>query len=921
MTEEEKPLVPKYILKKLILLYGFNKEINSLTKSNHSGDYYLINAEWLDKFKSFYNYNKIINLIIQYNYNWKNYLDCRNNIEQIVETINPFQIFQNEQEFPEELIKRIPFCAKIEIGANKIYYHNNFYIVNSELNELLSKDTENNINKNYPNFINKAKSKFFLGKNSFLLFNNNIEICEINNEGMFITKYCIKLGRGKPEEEIYNIIKNGGLTQIFKEKKIDKKELSCNYDKYGGIILNIEIIKKEKEKEEREKKEKEDKEKIGNIQNSITNENINDINNNKLNKRVINNNIHPLTFNKNINEIGKIEDLTQTRKLLDKANINLSRFDDKTQYIINKNKGNINKCQIHNNGINLNNNKIENNQFTPQNNYNQEQFQFQNNVNNNYQNNFNNISNYPQNNFMTPQDSQNNNSNYQNNFNNMNNFQQNNFMIPQDLQNNNNNYQNNFNNMNNFQTNDFINSPDSQNNNNYNNYPNNFNNMNNFQPNNFNYQNMNQNYNMNNIFNPQMQQQQLINNQAMNFNLNNNISLQNNINNNFTINTNNITSLKDFNYVPKIGLVNLGQTCYMNSVLQCFSNLYPITNYFLNPKRRQFIKDYMDVAGKKEDSLLYFAYIELLDNLWKGIPNQPYSPKNFKKRLEKLNPLFAPNTPGDSKDFVNFFIMRLHEELNLIEQNPNAKFINNFENNDIDPFNENQVLNAFLSNFAQNQYSVISRYFYGITQGQFECQGCKMKLLQRGIRMSPIKYNFENFFFLEFPLDEVRKNLAEQNNMLAYYQNINQVNIYDCFNYYQKINTIIGYCEKCKIDNAQINSKNMIYSPSIILMLIFNRGKGIQFNIKIDFPEKLDISNIVIKNSNQFYELQGVVKHFGDNSSYGHFLSYCRSGIPMFHDNWYCFNDQTVVEANNWKDIVDNGDTYILFYELKNNNN
>ena len=355
--------------------------------------------------------------------------------------------------------------------------------------------------------------------------------------------------------------------------------------------------------------------------------------------------------------------------------------------------------------------------------------------------------------------------------------------------------------------------------------------------------------------------------------------------------------------------------------MQCFSNLYPITNYFLNPKRREYIKQYMEAAEKKEDSLLYFAYIELLDNLWKGTPNQPYSPINFKKRLEKLNPLFAPNTPGDSKDFVNFLIMRLHEELNLIEQNPNAKFINNFENNNIDPFNENQVLNAFLSNFAQNQYSVISRYFYGITQGQFECQGCKMKLLQRGIRMSPIKYNFENFFFLEFPLDEVRKNVAEQNNMLAYYQNINQVNIYDCFNYYQKINTIIGYCEKCKIDNAQINSKNMIYSPSIILMLIFNRGKGIQFNIKIDFPEKLDISNIVIKNSNQFYELQGVVKHFGDNSSYGHFLSYCRSGIPMFHDNWYCFNDQTVVEANNWQDIVDNGDTYILFYELKNNNN
>ena len=33
--------------------------------------------------------------------------------------------------------------------------------------------------------------------------------------------------------------------------------------------------------------------------------------------------------------------------------------------------------------------------------------------------------------------------------------------------------------------------------------------------------------------------------------------------------------------------------------------------------------------------------------------------------------------------------------------------------------------------------------------------------------------------------------------------------------------------------------------------------------------------------------------------------------------NWYCYNDQTVVQVNNWQDIVDKGDTYILFYELK----
>ena len=424
----------------------------------------------------------------------------------------------------------------------------------------------------------------------------------------------------------------------------------------------------------------------------------------------------------------------------------------------------------------------------------------------------------------------------------------------------------------------------------------------------------------NQLPNQQMQQQMIVNqpiNMNDNFTQPNNTNNANNINNTNTL-INNITSLKELNYVPKIGLVNLGQTCYMNSVLQCFSNLYQITNYFLNPEKQAIIQKHMKSTTQKEDSLLCLEYKDLIDHLWKGTPNQPFSPIKFKKRLEKLNPLFAANTAGDSKDFSIYLIMQLHTELNNIEVNPDiSKFENVPENNNINPYDPSQVLNAFVRNFAIENYSLISSYFYGITQGQFECQRCKLKLSQRSINLSPIKYNYENFFYLEFPLDEVRKFKAEQNNMLAQYQSINEVTIYDCFNYYQKINSITGYCEKCRVDNAKINTMNRIFSPSSILMIILNRGKGIQYNIKVNFEPLLDITNIVINSGNQYYELQGVVKHFGESSSYGHFIAYCRSAVPKFHNNWYCYNDQTVVEVNNWKDIVEKGDTYILFYELK----
>jgi uncharacterized UBP type Zn finger protein len=59
-----------------------------------------------------------------------------------------------------------------------------------------------------------------------------------------------------------------------------------------------------------------------------------------------------------------------------------------------------------------------------------------------------------------------------------------------------------------------------------------------------------------------------------------------------------------------------------------------------------------------------------------------------------------------------------------------------------------------------------------------------------------------------------------------------------------------------------------------------------------------------------------VVKHFGESGSSGHFIAYCRSAVPSYNNQWYCFNDDTVVEVYDFNEIVEKGDTYILFYEL-----
>ena len=957
-NQNTNPLVPDYILRKLILLYGFSKEILLKTKTSDpltgtsADEYYFINGEWINKFKEFYNYDQIVNIIEQCTINFQTYEEYKNDLGRILNILMQQKICQRGAEFPIELtngnISFVPKSNEIQgINHMKIYFMNNFYLVNYELNQQISQIQELHVN-----FVNNNKYKCFISNKIFFSYLNNVEIGIINSNGMIVPVYYIKFENKNSETEIKRII-NGGFENFIKMNNIDTKRF---LDRFGNneYLVNIKKYKEE-----------------------------NNINDNPLNSYNDMNNKYPHSY---INKHIKIQQIQnndmnqpgQTQLLMKDFILNPTIEQTQLKLVDEINDQNTNNNNNGNQMINNIANNNQNNQFsfqTPQqiNNINQ-QNQFQNNNNFNSNNNLdinngmniNNINNNINNNVAM--NSFNNNMNMANNMNtnqNMNNINDNNnininnnnmnvninmnnmnilnnnmnialntegIMNMSDMNNNNlnngmnpNNMSNNPN-MNNMNINNNIDNNNMNNlclspNNSQNNLGNISNNINNFQQMNLNcqqMQNLNNNMNMNmNMYNPQQQlnqQNQMINimPQQQPQNITNSMQKQNNSNQGID----NPYSLKHFNFVPMIGLVNLGQTCYMNSVLQCFSNLYHITNYFLNPNKIQKVKDHYKLLNIKEDTLLCFAYKDLIDKLWTGPPNKPFSPIDFKKRLKKLNPLFEDNKAGDSKDFTNYLLMQLHSELNGIEPNPEAQNYPNMGDVVADPYNKEQILKVFLYDFAINNYSIISGFFYGITEGHFECQGCKMKNLSNGITTPLIKYNYENFFYLEFPLDEVRKDLARRNNMLANYQNINEVNIYDCFNYYQKLSTIVGYCEKCNRDDVQISSKNLIFSPPPILILIFNRGKGIQYHIKINFPPKLSLTNISINYKDKSYELQGVVKHFGDNSSSGHFIAYSRTAVPAFNKIWYCFNDQTVVQVNNWDDILNNGDTYILFYEL-----
>ena len=354
----------------------------------------------------------------------------------------------------------------------------------------------------------------------------------------------------------------------------------------------------------------------------------------------------------------------------------------------------------------------------------------------------------------------------------------------------------------------------------------------------------------------------------------NNISLENNNkdfndkNNNNICNQNELDLIDSIGYIsakineePKIGLNNIGATCYMNATLQCLSHNIKLTNYFLSPKHENFIKS--------DENILSKSYLEILKRLW----------------IKQYNNNKSNYSPND--------------------------FNNNFMN--INQNNEQEVLKYFLNDYQKNHCSIISDLFYGVIETKTECLQCKQRNQMSGIFDPLYSYNFQIFSFLIFPLEEVRKLKSEINNF--YY---NEVNLEDCFYYYEKEEIMQGdnqmWCKYCR-ENTQSKYCTLIYSSPEHFIIILNRGKGNIYNVKLNFKEIIDISKFVcIKMSqNLIYQLYAIVTHLGPSSMSGHFIAFCKSPIDNM---WYKYNDSLVdMIGINFNDIHDFGCPYILFYE------
>lgn len=170
-----------------------------------------------------------------------------------------------------------------------------------------------------------------------------------------------------------------------------------------------------------------------------------------------------------------------------------------------------------------------------------------------------------------------------------------------------------------------------------------------------------------------------------------------------------------------IGLTNLGNTCYMNSALQCISRIEELAYYFLVDRHKQEINvdNPLGYNGRMAKS-----YADFLHNLYLPGASSAYTPRAFKNALSQAQPMFSGYGQQDSQEFLSFLVDALHEDLNRIHKKPYLENPDSDDNKVHDPEYIKELGAIYRDNHKKRNDSIAMDLFNGFYKNTMVCPSC-----------------------------------------------------------------------------------------------------------------------------------------------------------------------------------------------------
>lgn len=332
------------------------------------------------------------------------------------------------------------------------------------------------------------------------------------------------------------------------------------------------------------------------------------------------------------------------------------------------------------------------------------------------------------------------------------------------------------------------------------------------------------------------------------------------------------------------GLINFGNTCYCNSVIQAL--------YFCEPFRERVLE--YRKASRKTDGTLLSCLADLFHQLSVKRRRAPVKPTKFVNMLKKENEAFDNVLQHDAQEFLNFLLNHigdtLKDEINKLE-----------ENNSISE-----------SSSCDHQETWVHELFQGVMTNVTRCLNCE-------------SVSAKDERFLDLSVD------IEPNSSINH-----------CLKGFSEIETLKGehkyYCEVCCSKQEAHKSLEIRCFPRILALHLKRfrfedgaRNHMTKLSYRVVFSRELRIPSSKFSKDGEstiLYELNAVVVHCGKEINRGHYITLVRA--HPHHDQWLCFDDEeveflAVADLETFFGLTENavgrGNTescYILFYEKVN---
>ncbi|KXJ28487.1 ubiquitin carboxyl-terminal hydrolase 46 [Exaiptasia diaphana] len=363
------------------------------------------------------------------------------------------------------------------------------------------------------------------------------------------------------------------------------------------------------------------------------------------------------------------------------------------------------------------------------------------------------------------------------------------------------------------------------------------------------------------------------------------------------------------------GLVNFGNTCYCNSVLQAL--------FFCRPFREKVLA--YKPASKRKETLL-----TCLTDLFNNISSQKkkvgvIAPKKFVARLRKENELFDNYMQQDAHEFLNYLLNTIGDLLRgeKIKEKEKEKSIStgsissksslssNSTVGSIGSANNNMANGTFSINTSSNttdqksERTWVHDMFEGTLTNETRCLCCET-------------VSSKDESFLDLSVD------VEQNTSISH-----------CLRGFSSTETLSSehkyFCETCCSKQEAQKRMRVKKLPKLLALHLkrFKYNETVQkyskLSYRVVFPLELRLFNTSddAVNRDRLYDLVAVVIHCGSGPNRGHYITIVKS-----YGFWLLFDDDIVekIEPHTIEDFYgltsdiqkSSESGYILFYEARN---